>query len=344
MTFKSHLKLGPSVGAGHFGQVHRGTDDVHGNVAVKILRQRPAETQAAWNARKTGMLHEGQRMREAAHANVVRVHQLLESEDEDAILLVMEYCENGSLQSAFEAGPMTLSSVLKAATEVCLGLDTLHARGMLHRDIKPGNILIRGDGVACLGDFGLVTNDLMLGYGSQAGYSDHIAYEVWHGGGTSVRTDVWALGMTVYRLIHGHQWCARLPGEPKDLIPLGGFARCLPWLPHVPESWRRVIRKMMRDDPRLRYQSATDVLGALATLSCGSDWRCSVTPHQTRWVTEKQNRRLTAEHRQLSPRRHEWTAGSEPLGVGRVRTLGGSGGPVSRKKADRQLREFFDAM
>jgi serine/threonine protein kinase len=83
---------------------------------------------------------------------------------------------------------MALPGVKRTAKQVLHGLGALHHRGMIHRDIKPANILIDAQGVAQLGDFGLVTDDLVLGYGSQAGYSDHIAYEVWHGAGTSAKT------------------------------------------------------------------------------------------------------------------------------------------------------------
>src|SRR5262245_36318384 len=129
--FKSNLQLGPRIAGGHFGDVHLAKDDIHGDVAVKVMRQRPGETAAEWTARKRGLLQEGQRLSQATHPNVVRVHQLLESDTDDAILLVMAYCANGSLQSAFDAGPMVLSEVRRISTDVCMGLDALHARGML---------------------------------------------------------------------------------------------------------------------------------------------------------------------------------------------------------------------
>ena len=84
----------------------------------------------------------------------------------------------------------------------------------------------------------------MFGYASHAGYSDHLAYELWHGVGTSVRSDIWALGMTLYRLIYGADWYARAV-KPRFIIKEGGFADKLTWLPHVPKRWRTVIRKML---------------------------------------------------------------------------------------------------
>lgn len=341
MSYKSNLKLGAQIGFGFFGDVHAGQDDAHGVVAVKVLRQRSGESPADWQARKAGLLKEAQHLSQAEHANVVRVHGLLESETDDAVLLVMEHCAGGSFQPVFDAGPMVLSEVRRVATDVCLGLGALHARGMLHRDIKPGNILLTADNIAKLGDFGLVTDNLILGYGSQAGYSDHIAIEVFHGGGTSVRTDIWALGMTIYRLLHGSQWYSELPADPQDLIGNGGFASSLPWLPHIPDRWRRAVRKMMHDEIEHRYQSADQVMSALAQVPTEPAWSCQVTLQEVRWTRETESRRINVVWTRHSKSEHEWRAWSEPLGVGRDRTLGSSNGKISRAQIDAQLRDFF---
>lgn len=341
MTYKSNLKLGGKIGGGHFGDVHEGQDDAHGQVAVKVLRQQPGEAPADWQARKTGLLGEAQRLSQAAHANVVRVHGLLESETDDAILMVMEHCPRGSLQSAFDSGPMLLSEARRVSTDVCHGLAALHARGMLHRDIKPGNILLTANNVAQLGDFGLVTDNLILGYGSQAGYSDHIAYEVFHGAGTSTKTDVWALGMTIYRLLHGSQWYSELPADPRDLIPDGDFATSLPWLPHIPDRWRRLIRKMMHDDTDHRYESADQVMSALAQVPTEPGWECDVKPGKVRWTRETKDRIISVAWTRHSKNEHEWIAKSDPKASGRSRTLGTSNGKIKRAQADEQLREFF---
>lgn len=303
------LNVGAKLGNGHFGEVFLGEDGVHGQVAVKVLARKPEHDDDEWLAYKTGFLGEAQKLSKARHRNVVPVFHIEELADGNSIRFCMAFCPGGSLQSNFDTGPMPLIQVRKIATEVSLGLEALHARGMLHRDIKPGNILIDGVGVAQLGDFGLVTDDLIWGYGSQAGYSDHIAYEVWLGNGTSSKTDIWALGMTLYRLLHGKAWYEE--SQPaRYIICDGGFAGTLRWLPHVPKAWRRVIRKMLNDDPASRYQTAGQILNALSALPTPG-WSASVTPGLVRWEQHSGQRLKVVEWTRHSPRKHEWKAWSE---------------------------------
>ena len=334
------LQIGRRLGNGHFGVVFLGQDGVHGRVAVKVLARKPIHSDAEWQPFKRSFLAEAQNLSKATHRNVVQVYHIEELPDGNSIRFCMAYCPGGSLQSAFETGPLTLPTVRKAGTEVLMGLAALHARQMLHRDIKPGNILIDGDGIAQIGDFGLVTDDLLLGYGSQAGYGDHIAYEVWQGGGTSAKSDIWAFGMTLFRLIHGKEWYEEAP-DPRTIVTNGGFVGTLKWLPHVPKSWRRAIRKMMNDDPASRYQTASQALEALSRLPITPTWSATVTPDLVRWERTNKTRRNVVDWKRHSPRRHEWAAWSEPLGKGRKMTLGGSGGIVGSRQAIAGLEAYF---
>jgi serine/threonine-protein kinase len=212
---------------------------------------------------------------------------------------------------------------------------------MIHRDIKPANILLDARGNALISDFGLVTDDLVLGYASQAGYTDHIAYEVWMGKGTSVKSDIWAFGATLYRLLHGKLWYDEMP-EPRDLIAHGGFADGLKWLPHVPKRWRRVIRQMMEDNTSKRYQTAEQALGAVGSLPVTPVWQATVAPDKVRWEQTKGNRLNVVEWIR-TPRQTEWTAWSEPTAgaKGQKKTLGGSKGIVPASKAISQLEAFL---
>ncbi|QDI02529.1 serine/threonine protein kinase [Xanthomonas cerealis pv. cerealis] len=335
------LQVGPKLGAGHFGVVYLGNDSVHGEVAVKVLERKNGQDDASWDTHKASFLSEAQNLSKAKHRNVVEVFHIEELPDGKSIRFCMAYCAGGSVQSAYENGPMDLKSVRKIATEVSMGLGALHARNMLHRDIKPGNILIDNQGVAKLGDFGLVTDRLIMGYGSVEGYSDHIAFEVWGGNPTSPRTDIWALGMTLYRLLHGQDWYERSPA-PRHIVKNGGFANSLTWLPHIPKAWRTVIRRMLNDVPSARYQNAQELLNAFSKLPTPS-WTTAVSADKVVWQQLVGTRKKTVEWTMHSARSHSWSARSEPInGAGNTRSLGGSNGRVGLKPALRELSKFFN--
>jgi serine/threonine protein kinase len=146
--------------------------------------------------------------------------------------------------------------------------------------------------------------------------------------------------MTLYRLLHGETWYEESP-DPRNTIREGNFADSLRWLPHIPKDWRRVIRKMLCDDPAGRYQSAQQALNGIASLSIDPSWEAEVTPHLIEWNRVKGQRRIRAERERLSDRRHRWRAWSEPLKRGRDRSFGDSNGIVGRRQAEAGLREFL---
>ncbi|MEM6385658.1 MAG: serine/threonine-protein kinase [Pseudomonadota bacterium] len=334
--FKSNLAIGKKIDNGHFGEVHMADDDVHGQVAVKIIRRDPNEDDATWQNMKKEFMSEAQLLAKAAHPNIVPVYHLVESNDGQSIQYCMEYCSGGSLKSIYEARPQSISEVRKIANDVLLGLDALHARGMIHRDIKPGNILLDGNGTARIADFGLVTDRIVLGYASQQGYKDHVAYEVWHGKGTSVRSDIWALGMTLYRLLHGEAWYTETD-LPRYHIRDGNFCDRLKWLPHIPKQWRRMIRAMMYDDTDRRLQSVGQVQNALSRLPVSPDWACEVRRAEVEWSRQSGNRVVWVLLNRHSSRKHEWRSWSEPLTTGRSKTLARSEGVISASQAKKEL-------
>ena len=344
-TLKSALRLGAKIGAGFFGQVYLGEDEAHGTVAVKVLTPKAHWSAEEWEERKKGFVAEAQRLSRAADEHVVKVHYCVAAEDENSVHICMEYCPGGSLQTPYERGPMTLKAVQQVATDMLLGLQTLHLRDMLHRDIKPANLLRDARGRVKLGDFGLVTDDLIKGYADQADYAygDHLAYEVWHGGGTSVKSDIWAVGATLYRLLHGQQWYDVME-RPRHSIENGGFADKLQWLPHVPKRWRRVIRQMMEDDTRKRYQTADQALSAVSSLPNAPEWECAVDigADAVRWELLKGNRVQVIEW-DRTPKRNLWSACSEPMmgAKGQKKSLDGSRTVVSAKTALSGLEAFF---
>ncbi|WP_119069784.1 serine/threonine-protein kinase [Aggregatilinea lenta] len=336
----ANLSLHDPIGAGFFGTVYEGNDPVQGKVAVKVLTQKEDESDERWNLRKATLLNEGQRLKDAEHDHVVRVYGLLESTHGSEVYLVMEYCENGSLQQCFERGPMQLRPLRKYLTEAALGLQAIHAREMIHRDLKPSNILLDSSDHAKIADFGLVTNDLLLGYGSGQGYADHLAKEVYETGLTSVRTDVFAFGMTAYRLLHGEEFYSeQLP--PRQLIRDGGFPGKLKWLPNIPQEWRRFIRKALHDDTNSRLQSASEILNKLAAMPVEPDWECTYSPEEVVWQHWHRSRRIEVRWQGKTLRTQSWSAISYPhTTTGRTRRLDGSAA-ISKGQAIRELERFF---
>jgi eukaryotic-like serine/threonine-protein kinase len=339
-VFVTGLQMGAMLGAGHYGKVYLAQDPVHGQVAVKVLSRLAGEPDHEWYPRRNGLLQEAQRLSTATHRNVVQVYGCMGAPDGESICFTMKLCAGGSMQKAFDHGPMTLSDVRRIATEVTFGLQALHQRGMLHRDIKPANILLDADGVALLGDFGWVTDEIFLGYARAGGYLDHLAFEAWATGAGSVKTDIWALAMTLYRLLHGKNWYER-QGTPRYEIAKGGFVDSLEWLPHIPAKWRRVIRQMMADDPAARYQNCEQLLAAFASLPVESDWECSVSDDLIAWSRQQKKRVHKVEWVRYSPRKHEWQGWTEPVGQGRKRTMSGSAGKVGRSACLNELKAYF---
>lgn len=336
----SSLQITTKLGNGHFGEVFLGKDDVHPQLAVKVIRPKHTDTAAKWEKRKADLVMEGANLKKAAHEHVVQVYYINTAPSEDAIYLAMELCQ-GSLQAQYDAGPMTAVEVHRIATHVCHGLGALHQRNMLHRDLKPGNILIDLKGTVKLGDFGLVTDDLLLGYADIEGYIyvDHLAPEAFNTGLASSKTDYWALGMTLYRLLHGDRWYRDCPSR-RYSVQDGGYANRLTWLPHVSARWRRLIRAMLNDDPVLRMCTSKGALNALAEMATELSWECQIEDSGIVWKRLKGDRRIEVVLHTVG-KLASWTATSYPTGVGTKKLLDSSGGLVAKAAADRTLRKFF---
>jgi eukaryotic-like serine/threonine-protein kinase len=339
MSFETGLTLKHEIGSGQFGKVWLGEDPTQGVVAVKIPHQYAGEPDAAWLRRRDHLVTEGENLRKAKHQNVVEVYYSIRSSSGEPHL-VMQHCNGGCLSRRYQDGPIPLDEVKNIATCVTLGLGAIHARGLLHRDLKPSNIMEDGS-VYKIGDFGLVTDEIIHGYAAKAGYNDHLAPEVHQYGVTSAKTDIWALGMTLYRLMHGHGWYSGFP-QPRTTVPAGNFARNLQWLSHIPDDWRRFIRKMLHDDSAQRYQTTEQVLTALARLSTQFAWRCTFDPLKTTWVLPRGSRNVRVELTSVDGKSWRWRAWTEPaIGSGRRYGRGGSDGPLKWPAAQAELQAFF---
>lgn len=336
------LQIGEEIGRGHFGRVHIGNDAIRERLAIKIMEQREDEDEEYWTARKNGLIAEGSSLERANHQNIVHVHYVTHAPGGDGVHLVMEYCEGGSLESHYKMGPMLPSKVRKVGKDVSLGLASLHDRGMIHRDIKPANILLNTRGIAKVSDFGLVTDDIVDGYAEGAGYRDHLAPEYYEDRVCSIKSDIWAHGVTLYRLLHGHDWYA-MQVPPRYVVSNGGFANSLKWLPHVSGEWRRVIRKMLCDNPHKRPTDMREVSRLLGAIDITDSWSCENTANQITWIRNHKARVQTVRLIRHSERVYSWESVSAPAsGVGRSRKMGGEN-RIGYKQAEKELRAFFDS-
>ncbi len=252
----------------------------------------------------------------------------------------MEYCPGGSCEQLYKSGPLSISQAQNILSDAALGLKAIHARGMIHRDLKPANILISENGRAKIGDFGLVTDELVYGYAAAAGYLDHLAFEYHSNHKTSEKTDIWAFGMTSYRLLHGRAFYESLP-RPIHLIPHGKFGSSLPWLPHIPMQWRRFVRRMLHDDPDARVTDADSLFSEIAKLPNTPVWECDYSEQKVNWSRTKKKRRIIVTWNRPSIRSQTWEASSFPKNSGRAKKLAGSSKNLGKSQATKELESFF---
>ncbi len=150
------------LGAGFFGEVHEAEVRPFGRVAVKII---PCAKLAGylnippsdWPAIRDALFAEADSLNKGSHDNVVRVHGAHYDAAKDNGYIVVELCD-GSVDAAIKAGPLSLELVRMYLGHALLGLEALHRRGMVHRDLKPPNLLLKG-GACKLSDFGLVPTE-----------------------------------------------------------------------------------------------------------------------------------------------------------------------------------------
>ncbi|MDP9285019.1 MAG: serine/threonine protein kinase [Actinomycetota bacterium] len=192
--------LEDEIGRGSMGTVYRALRDDGSRVALKVLPAGLAEDETF----RRRFEREGRIASSLAHPNVVEV---LESGVADGRgFLATRLVEGLSLAQRLEGGPLPGPDVVRIVSEVAAALDVLHERGLVHRDVKPGNIMLNERGAAALTDFGLARSaaDTVLTLpGRVSGTADYLAPELILGGAPSPRSDVYALGCVAYECIAG---------------------------------------------------------------------------------------------------------------------------------------------
>ncbi len=247
--FGSDLLLGDRLGQGATGEVRRATVVSTGEqVAVKLLRGDLADDPTV----VARFLQEAQVLRRCDSDRVVQVYDLGDLDD-GRPFFVMAYADRGTLADRLRDGPLDVPAALRYATEAALGVAALHDIGVIHRDVKPSNVLLRtGRGGAervLVADLGMAKAAARAsGITLVAGTPGYMAPEQVTGQGLGVRADVYGLGVLLYELVTG-----RLPGTPDDG-------------PRVPEELAGVLGRALALDPDERYADAGELATALARL------------------------------------------------------------------------------
>jgi tetratricopeptide (TPR) repeat protein len=254
ISLPRRFELRRSLGAGGMGEVVLAHDNVLGrDVAIKVLRTSDAGDVATRNR----LLHEAQAAAQIHHPHIVSIHDV----DLDAGLIVMEYLPNGSGRTLLERrGRLPLKELLPIARSLCLALQAAHEAGLVHRDIKPDNVLFDQDGTVKVADFGVAQyrRKTTSGGSEIVGTPAYMAPEQLRGADPDPRADIYALGLTLYELAAGRRF--HRPEGPADRSPRG-LARAV-----GSRALARILARCLAEDPHQRWASASDLERALAGL------------------------------------------------------------------------------
>ncbi|HEY8533797.1 MAG TPA: serine/threonine-protein kinase [Micromonospora sp.] len=253
MALGGRYRLDERIASGGMGDVWRGTDEVLGRtVAVKVML--PALLDEPGFAER--FRGEARTMATINHPGVVDIYDY--GSDQHIAYLVMEYIEGDPLSSTLsKVGRLTPARTMALVAQAADALQAAHDKGIVHRDVKPGNLLVRPNGTLVLTDFGIARSDLvgqLTATGAVLGTASYISPEQASGGVATPASDIYSLGVVAYQCLAG-----RRPYEgdnPLD-IAMKHVREPLPPLPaDIPPAVRSVVERALAKDPAARWPSA----------------------------------------------------------------------------------------
>jgi len=268
------------LGAGGMSVVHAALDpELHRQVAVKLLR--PARHGQAGSDERDRVMREARALARLSHPNVVTVFDA--GAHHGHPFVVMELVDGGSLSAWLRRAPRTTEETIDCLLGAGRGLAAAHAAGVVHRDVKPDNILVGLDGRARVTDFGLAQlggvpftpegatslamRDPPLGStqtGTVMGTPAYMAPEQWRRGQTDARSDQWSFCATLYEALAGvRPFVMEGTAARSSAIAEGRLAAPAPGR-HVPGWVRQIVMRGLRADPSARWPSMDAVVHALA--------------------------------------------------------------------------------
>ena len=261
-TLDDRYEIQEIIGSGGMAVVYKATDNrLHRSVAVKILRDELAADEEFRRRFQT----EAQAVAMLSHPNIVSVYDVSHSESVEYI--VMELIEGVTLMQYMQKkGALGWKEALHFTVQISKALEHAHSKGIVHRDIKPQNIMIIRDGSIKVADFGIAALESTQEQRSSqtVGSVHYIAPEQARGEQPDTRSDIYSLGVVMYEMLTG-----RMPydGETAEQIALKHIAGiAVPPQeinPDIPDELARITLKAMNADINARYQSASELLADL---------------------------------------------------------------------------------
>jgi Flp pilus assembly protein TadD len=269
-----HYRIVAKIGAGGMGEVYRAHDEqLDRDVALKVL---PAGTLSDEPARKL-FRKEALALAKLNHPNIATVHEFGSQDGLD--FLVMELIQGSSLTAKLAGGPLSERDIIRLGMQFAEALTAAHAQGVVHRDLKPGNLIITPEGRLKILDFGLaklgrpemaddLTRSMTVETGTVSGTVPYMSPEQLRGLPVDARSDIYAAGAVLYEMATG----SRLFPQRQSAELIGAILHTSPVLPstlnpHIAPGLESVILKAQEKEPSQRYQSARELLVALEGLS-----------------------------------------------------------------------------
>ena len=252
------------VGVGGMANVYRGVDEKTGNaIAVKVLKEEFLDNEELVRRFK----NESKAISILDHPNIVKVYDV--SVTDRLQYIVMEYVDGITLKEYLKqrGGALTWKETVHFATQVLGALQHAHSKGIIHRDVKPQNIMLLADGSIKMMDFGIARFSRAQSQtvsDKAIGSVHYISPEQAKGDKTDARTDLYSVGVMLYEMLSG-----RLPFDGDGavsiaIMQISDKAKPLAQVaPNVPEGLRQITEKAMEKDPAKRYQSAQEMLDAI---------------------------------------------------------------------------------
>lgn len=246
------------IGTGGMATVYRAQDQrLNRFVAVKVLKNEYSEDKKF----VAKFRQEAQSIASMSHPNIVGVYDV--GEDEGMHYIVMEYVDGITLKAYIEKkGKLSVREAVGISLQIANGLEAAHLNNIIHRDIKPQNILISKDGTAKVSDFGIAkaasSNTVT---GSAMGSVHYISPEQARGGFSDEKSDIYSLGVTIYEMLSGtlpfsgeSAVAVALAHIQEDAIPLAAIDAT------IPRGLSNIVAKCMQKKTELRYPTAAELI------------------------------------------------------------------------------------